>query len=155
MVINAIQPNATYNDRVLCIPTSQNKMSSGNNNLPSNIDIDSLNEALAIAKFGANLYPNKEESIKTVENETVTQTIGEAYITPNPATNIITVHYNSAIDAKLEVYTILGELIITTNLFKSNSTQKIDIANIANGVYTYKIITNNNKKTLGKFTICN
>jgi hypothetical protein len=154
-VLNALlQPNATYNDRVLCIPTSQYKMSNGNNNLPPNIDIDSLNETLAIAKFGANLYPNKEGSINIVETETTKQTIGDAYITPNPATNFINVYYNSATDATLEIYNILGETVTAVKLLKENSTHKLDIANVTNGIYTYKIITNNNKKTLGKLTIC-
>ncbi len=62
---------------------------------------------------------------------------------PNPSNNLIIIKYQLENDkqAMLEIIDLLGNVIISKSINKSNKMAKIDVSNINNGVYFYRIST--------------
>jgi hypothetical protein len=60
-------------------------------------------------------------------------------IYPNPVKNIVTIDYNFTNFANLEIIDSVGRLVNTSKL--NNNSNKIDISNLSNGTYIFKIIS--------------
>jgi hypothetical protein len=58
---------------------------------------------------------------------------------PNPAQNTVTISYKSLSSANLEIMDSVGRLVSTNKLNKN--TTEIDITNLSNGTYLFKIIS--------------
>jgi Secretion system C-terminal sorting domain len=146
-VINALyQPNAQYNDRVKCIPQGLNKNSTSIN---PNIDIDSLNDAMAIAQLGLpkTIVLDKDSMINTFVSK------DDIAIYPNPTNGQITINYNCATDGNFYLYNATGQLV--SELFLSHQNQRVTttLQDVANGIYTYKIVFASCPNAQGKLTI--
>jgi myo-inositol-hexaphosphate 3-phosphohydrolase len=61
---------------------------------------------------------------------------------PNPAKNTIQVTMHTAENATMAIYDAMGKILISKNI-KNN--ENIDIAVLANGMYSLQIVTKNNK----------
>ena len=143
-----LQPNVQYNDRVLCIPQTLNKMADGSNHNPK-VDIDSLNEANALNQFGVKDY---NMQITSVENKTTIakenliiglNTNNSTIVFPNPSNGAITITYNQLIDGKFELYNSQLQLVETLQLQNGNKRVETELLNVSNGLYTYKLIFGN------------
>jgi len=67
---------------------------------------------------------------------------------PNPTIDILNIQNNSTQLLRFRLYNSLGELFIDKTL--SNETNTIDVSTIANGVYFYNFILENNNTQSGK-----
>lgn len=149
------EPDAQYNDRVLCLPQAQNKNSYDSSD-NSNMDIDSLNDALALQQLDIANYqqyienalqqPTGQIDIKITNNNKV-----QIILYPNPANDRI---YISTLneDATFIVYDLVGNKILETDLKKDISNQQVNLPKVSNGIYSYKISTPINAYT-GKLKI--
>ena len=139
------QPNAQYNDKVLCVPNTQNKMASSN----TITNLDSLYEA----QTNTEASKLKEEIVKNsavdYKNNIINNTIN---IYPNPAKDIINIKYNELTNGTLYHYNALGETVIQINLIAGNRIVVIPIGNITTGIYAYKVDFNG-KINNGKINI--
>ncbi|MDD4217714.1 MAG: T9SS type A sorting domain-containing protein [Bacteroidales bacterium] len=66
---------------------------------------------------------------------------------PNPADNYFTLNIADFNNQKLEIYSIEGKKI--EQIILSSQSSKIDIADMSNGTYIYKILDKNNKAVAG------
>ncbi len=140
------EPDAIFDDRLLCIQ-GQNK-----NQDNSQINIDSLIENEIIAA-----------SVKATENNTVLNNINinklivgsatEIKIFPNPAQNIIIVEYQCDSDGEIVLFNALGQEVLKTKLIKGRGKVQIQINDIAKGVYQYKCTFDKCTEKIGKLII--
>jgi hypothetical protein len=133
------EPNAQYNDRVLCIPQALNKNSSSNNNIY--LDADSLAEALLLAKANIKNYTDliaKDDN--TIQAKVLVSVNDNPQLMPNPSYGNITILYNKEINGALLIYNAQGQIIETIPLEKGNKRIETTLQNVANGYYTYKFV---------------
>ena len=150
-VLNALQqPNTQYNDRILCIPTAQNKMANGNSSIIQ--DIDSLNDAMAIAAFGKPIF-NAEAETHIAKETIIDSANNNISIYPNPTSGQITIIYNCTSNGKFYLYNATGQQVLETELVKENKKAELNLNNLTNGVYHYKINFETCPTTVGKLTI--
>jgi hypothetical protein len=126
-----LQPGAMYDDMKTCNAVGVYKQ--GNTTQTDTKSLISI-ESDALAKIKAN--SNK-----------VLATQNDVYVYPVPASNYINVGYTIDEDATFILYNAIGEKILVQNLDKQNKKQRIDLNNIANGIYHYEILFSNNSKT--------
>jgi hypothetical protein len=103
----------------------------------------STNAINGVADIDVNCQSNLSLN-KTIENKLVT-------IYPNPFVNSITIdldNVNQTNNIELNIYSILGEKIMTSNI-TSNSTD-IDVSMLSSGVYFYTIVGDNQLLNSGK-----
>jgi hypothetical protein len=62
---------------------------------------------------------------------------------PNPTQNILTIE--TRLQIKIEVYDIMGQLLI-----EEKNTKRLDLSNLANGMYNLSIIYNDKLQPLSK-----
>ena len=69
---------------------------------------------------------------------------------PNPNNGILNINLTSelAVNSTLEVYDALGKLVVKQVL--ANELNTINISNLNNGIYTYKVLNNSNNVKIGK-----
>ncbi len=153
--LNAMHsPNAQYNDRVLCIPQSANKMASGSDTNSEIIDQDSIDEALLLQQNGIKNYvihintiePSTKEAIHKITNSP------EPIITPNPSNGNITISYSSSTNGHLYIYNSVGQLIEKIHLQKGDIRLVTSLLNVSTGIYNYKFVFGSSPNT-GKLTI--
>ncbi|NNC85830.1 MAG: T9SS type A sorting domain-containing protein, partial [Bacteroidia bacterium] len=74
---------------------------------------------------------------------------------PNPANNELTVTYSIEEEETtiFELYDGIGKKLIRSTLDKNDNTIIIDVSNIKNGIYFYKIVSNNKNVKNGKIII--
>ena len=69
---------------------------------------------------------------------------------PNPSTGNVNLNFNSAIgNVVIEVSDVQGRLVYTLseNISSANTTKQIDAGDFGNGIYSVRIITNDNVYT--------
>lgn len=84
--------------------------------------------------------------IKKIENENFNVTIY-----PNPfsnTANIVVNNSNKTVNLSIKMYNILGEIVLNEVL--QNQTNSFQTSNLQSGIYTYKIISNNEVLQSGK-----
>jgi hypothetical protein len=71
-------------------------------------------------------------------------------IYPNPNNGIVTINLTAELvqNSSLEVYDAIGKLIIKQDL--ANQLNTINISNLDNGIYTFKVLNNLNTVKIGK-----
>lgn len=134
-----LAPGAMYDDMKTCNAVGVYKQ--GNTTQTDTKSLISI-ESEALAQIKA--APQK---VLSVQNE--------VYVYPVPANNYINVGYTIDEDATFILYNALGEKIITNKLDKRNIKQRIDLYNIANGIYNYEVQFANKLKSIGKITVLN
>ncbi len=139
------EPDAVFDDRVLCI-AGQNK-----NTDYTNVDIDSLYESQIIL---ANNIQNIS-AVSTVRFNNNEKNIADVSVYPNPANQQIIISYKSASDGVFKLYNAQGEVLINTSLSNNVTKTLLSINSISNGVYYYEVEFANMKKTIGKLIILN
>lgn len=77
--------------------------------------------------------------IATNVNETTT--ISNFYPYPNPTTNLLTVPLRQHVvgNLKIEVFDVLGKVVLLENKTISNEALKVNVAAIRNGNYLFKL----------------
>ncbi len=63
--------------------------------------------------------------------------IGPISMQPNPAHNQVTITWQTAEQYKIEIYSVLGQLVYQQKQLSSNTS--IDIQNLPNGIYLVRI----------------
>ncbi|NHZ86345.1 MAG: T9SS type A sorting domain-containing protein [Planctomycetia bacterium] len=98
---------------------------------------------LGVYEYGKELphYGPRENASLSDNDETLNSTIS---IYPNPTSNTFIIDVNNDVLKNVIIYNYLGQLI------KETTSSKIDISNIANGIYFVKIVTQNDKITIKK-----
>ena len=84
--------------------------------------------------------------IKKIENENFNVTIY-----PNPfsnTANIVVNNSNKTVNLSIKMYNILGEIVLNEVL--QSQTNSFQTSNLQSGIYTYKIISNNEVLQSGK-----
>ncbi len=83
----------------------------------------------------------------TVINEILANSIS---VYPNPNSGILNINLTSELahNSALEIYDVLGKLVVKQVL--SNELNTINISNLNNGIYTYKVLNNSNIVKFGK-----
>ncbi|HOD10471.1 MAG TPA: S8/S53 family peptidase, partial [Flavobacterium sp.] len=89
--------------------------------------------------------PNMETAIQEVYDQSLglnEETKFKFQVYPNPVSNQFTILSGELIsnDAKVEVYTSLGQVVLTTNL---PNDKVVDVSQLSNGFYFVKISENN------------
>ncbi|MBL7774027.1 MAG: T9SS type A sorting domain-containing protein [Chitinophagaceae bacterium] len=151
--LNAMyNPTAQYNDRILCLPQAQSKGITGNN---QNIDVDSLNDALAAQHYGITNPTEyiKQQLLNPVKTNDISTELNKQTITvyPNPASSYLTLDNLNKANFFI-LYDGLGNIVLNTVLKEELNCQKIVIPSLANGIYTYKIVQQENAQ-VGKLKI--
>ena len=69
---------------------------------------------------------------------------------PNPNTGILNINLTSELahNSTLEVYDALGKLVVKHSL--DNELNTLNISNLTNGIYTFKVLNNSNLVKVGK-----
>jgi len=72
------------------------------------------------------------------------------FVYPNPNNGILNISLTSELskNSSLEIYDALGKLVIKQVL--ANELNTINISNLDNGIYTFKVLNNNNNVKIGK-----
>jgi hypothetical protein len=139
-------PAAQYNDRLNCLPQTQNRSSDNNSNTSTNID--SLLE-VQVSESATKLV---EYTKYYAQKDSVKELINLIQVYPNPSTNYVFVSSPIKENGVFELQNILGESILIVPI-KENITT-IKLPSLANGMYTYKIIYQNEIYN-GKLTVKN
>ena len=134
-----LQPGAMYDDMKTCNAVGVYKQ--GNTTQTDTKSLISI-ESEALAQIKA--APQK---VLSVQNE--------VYVYPVPANNYINIGFTINEDATFILYNALGEKIVVENLKKENTKQRIELNNLANGIYSYEVLFANKLKSIGKITIIN
>jgi hypothetical protein len=87
--------------------------------------------------------------------KTSTPDIISVKVFPNPANNLVTLQVNKALEenATVVLTDILGRVVYNTVLVQGSIMLPITVSDWAEGIYTYRVILNNNAISLGKLTI--
>ncbi|MBA3706323.1 MAG: T9SS type A sorting domain-containing protein [Bacteroidetes bacterium] len=93
------------------------------------------------------LWKNKQPEISTSVNNINTNIQQEIKIFPNPSTDFVVLE-GINIDSKIELYDILGNIVIS-QIANTNDT-KIDLSILEPGIYFYKIIARDKSSQTGK-----
>jgi len=80
-------------------------------------------------------------------NEAVANSIS---VYPNPTSGLVNVILTSELskNSTIEVYDAIGKLVVKQVL--TNETNAVNISNLTNGIYTFKIVNNSNLIKIGK-----
>jgi hypothetical protein len=119
---------------------------------------------VGVYKQGDTTHTNTQ-SLITIENEKLAKLKAtsvklsslknEVYVFPVPANNYINIGYLIDEDATFILYNSIGEKILIDNLNKQNKIQRIDLNNIANGIYNYEVLFSTKLKSIGRITVIN
>jgi Secretion system C-terminal sorting domain len=141
-------PDAFFDDRVLCLPQTQNKNSDGSSN--TNINIDSLYESEADEQIKLASESIRNQAPENILARLQAQTIS---VYPNPASTQIVISYESKHDGYFKLYDAMGRIILETTLSKNINKTQVQLQNIASGIYHYEVEFGNEEKSRGKLTI--
>lgn len=72
---------------------------------------------------------------------------------PNPASSEITISYNLATSGKLIIYNTYGQIVYSIDLNEKNYRHSISVSEFSNGIYLYKILSDNHEVDNGRFSI--
>jgi hypothetical protein len=140
------EPNAIFDDRIICIQ-GQNK-----NQDNSRLNIDSLIES-QIAEVNVKAATNNVFTNDNNTKKVFSDNKHDIKVFPNPASTFIVVEYSCESDGELILYGSLGQEILKTSLEKGNKKVQIQISDIANGMYQYKCKFKNCTEQIGKLSI--
>ena len=140
------EPNAIFDDRIICIQ-GQNK-----NQDNSQLNIDSLIES-QIAETNVKMVSNNISANASNSKKIISDSKSVINVFPNPASTFIIIEYNCESDGELILYNSMGQEILKTSLEKGNMKVQIKISDIANGMYQYKCKFENCNEKIGKITI--
>ena len=137
------EPNAVFDDRLLCIQ-GQNK-----NQDNSNIDIDSLLESQIKEQRGhaqqGNALNETHKLLLGANNSTIK-------LYPNPAENYIIIEYDEQVNGELIISNNIGQVVMETLLGEGKRKVQLQLKDVAIGLYYYKIKFEN-KEVVGKLNI--
>jgi hypothetical protein len=137
------EPNAVFDDRLLCIQ-GQNK-----NQDNSNIDIDSLLESQIKEQRGhaqqGNALNETHKLLLGANNSTIK-------LYPNPAENYIIIEYDEQVNGELIISNNIGQVVMETLLGEGKRKVQLQLKDVAIGLYYYKIKFEN-KEAVGKLNI--
>ena len=139
------QPNALWDDRVLCM-AGQNK-----NQDHSDIDIDSV----YMNTIKEMIVNNATTTVmnNTIKSESGNKLKDPIQLYPNPASNYVEISYTSKIDGEFMLYNTVGDVILKASLPKEYLKKKILLNDIARGLYHYEIHFLDGDKQFGKLSI--
>ena len=129
------------------------------NNLTFAIQANALYNSLFNARFDEKIYHNTPSGARlttaTAPANLAIDNANTVTVFPNPASSELYVMCNvdTESDVKLNLYDISGRLLKTETLINTKESQKIDMHDLMNGVYLYKIINNNTAIKTGKIII--
>jgi hypothetical protein len=141
------QPNALWDDRVLC-------MQGLNKNQQNSItDIDSLNSE-TIKQSNLQIGQLGISTINSIAKQSsLTDKIEGVRVYPNPANSYVIISYKTEVNGLFTLYNTLGEIVFKTELSSENTKTQIPLFDLANGVYHYEVAFASMKKTIGKLSI--
>ena len=140
------EPNAIFDDRIICIQ-GQNK-----NQDFSNINIDSLIES-QIAEANVKIPKVNDVAVNNFIKKYNLENINSIEVYPNPASTVVIIAYQSKSDGYFKLFNSYGEIVLSTILSKDITKAQLQIKDVANGLYHYEVEFQNMKKTIGKLTI--
>ncbi|MBK7041157.1 MAG: T9SS type A sorting domain-containing protein [Bacteroidetes bacterium] len=127
---NLWEPNAVFDDRLLCLQG----ISKNQDNLIT--DIDSLIENQV--KMQVRQITNQEDKNNKIHTRTV-NTTNDLRIYPNPASDNITIEYNEKAIGDVILQNSLGQTILQTQLGRGNRKVQIQLKDVSPGIYYYII----------------
>jgi hypothetical protein len=134
------QPDAQYDDRVLCTPPSANRTTGGNT--LSFDEEQNLADSLALLALQAKKVDKAMQDAKT-----------HVIVYPNPAKNNIRVTYNCNTNGFITFYNNIGQPIHSEALNADIKTVIINTTNFEPGLYTYKASFKDCASVNGKLVI--
>ncbi len=141
------QPNAIWDDRVICLQ-GQNKGSTA-----SVSDLDSMYMAqVRENNHGENLNSDAVKS-EMITGQSETNIDDDVSVYPNPAQNYIIVQTKDATPGNFTLYNSLGEVVLTSSMQAGPTTTYIPLLDLAAGIYHYDIEFANRLKKIGKLSI--
>lgn len=79
-----------------------------------------------------------EDIVNSISNELLSQQIN---VYPNPTQRKLNIKWEEKQIAEVEIYNVQGQLIISQNAMKADSTFKLDVRHLSEGLYYLKIIS--------------
>lgn len=140
------EPNAIFDDRLICIQGQNKNQDNSNFNIDSLIEGQIAEANVKTASSITNANPIKTKRVNLND-------LSEIKIYPNPASTYIIVEYNCESDGELILYNYIGQEILKTSLEKGNRKVQMQITDVANGIYQYKCKFENGIEHIGKLTI--
>lgn len=139
------QPNALWDDRVLCMQGQNKNQDNGD------IDIDSIYintiKEMMVNNTNTTVLNN---NIKPISSNKLKNPI---QLYPNPASNFVEISYTCKIDGEFILYNTIGDIILKASLPKEYLNKKIQLNDIASGLYHYEIHFADGEKQFGKLSI--
>jgi hypothetical protein len=102
---------------------------------------------------GINFY--KETHIRNLDLQPVSFTEAKVNIYPNPAKDVINISWNEAFTSNalvLTVYNMQGQLVKTSTISNNQNTAKLNVGDLADGMYICTLQAGN-AKAFGRFTL--
>lgn len=84
-------------------------------------------------------------NVTGIDNITSASNLITVYPNPNTGTFIVTNHSHSTVNSYIELYNTLGEKILTSSLSPTNENTLINMKNQSEGLYLYRVLTENGK----------
>jgi hypothetical protein len=107
------QPNAQYNDRLICLQgMGQGKQSNNNENIDSLYEVQAYNDALSLLN---GFYPLHHEIVIAKKNITHGENI---ILYPNPAHDYVNIEYTTKQDGLFILYDYFGQELVKKKLYK-------------------------------------
>jgi hypothetical protein len=89
----------------------------------------------------------------TIKSESGNKLKDPIQLYPNPASNYVEISYSSKIDGEFVLYNTIGDVILKASLPKEYIKRKIQLNDIASGLYHYEIHFLDGEKQFGKLSI--
>ena len=89
----------------------------------------------------------------TIKSESGNKLKDPIQLYPNPASNYVEISYSSKIDGEFVLYNTIGDVILKASLPKEYIKRKIQLNDIASGLYHYEIYFLDGEKQFGKLSI--
>ena len=116
--------------------------------------VQTLCNAVGIYKNGKGLFDDEEAYLDSIMNTKSKGLVASELIKvyPNPAQDKVTIEFENVLllDAQFELMDLSGRVILTKTLSQGSSSTTLKLPQIVDGLYTYKIVTQNGKAYNGK-----
>ncbi|MEI6822775.1 MAG: T9SS type A sorting domain-containing protein [Bacteroidota bacterium] len=122
------------------------------------LDPNANGDAVYTARVMLNIDPDDVEVKSAIfiqhPKEVTPNTV---HVYPNPAKETITIAFDQAIlnDGIVEIWSIVGNKLLSTSIPKATAQQRVDVSSLTSGIYFYVVKINGDKLSSGKLIILN
>ena len=123
------------------------------------LDPNTNGDAVYTARVMLNIDPDDEEyenkSLQQLPKQQIKKNAVHVY--PNPTKETVTIAFDQPIsnDGLIEIWSIVGNKLLSCTIPKSSNQQKVNVGSLTSGIYFYIIKVNGDKFASDKLIILN